>query len=221
LSYDLNNTRTRLFTIPIKYTESQVETASDEGNTVIYAIQFTGATSWDVPYVDIKRDDIQSRLTEYTKYSQILYSSSEEKQLYSGIVEQKKKDLQSIEDTRKQYIEWKAELNKLFFQRYSRFIQEGTWISEEYVDDEKYYADALSVMYNSCYPQVIYSINVLALSTLPEYEGFDFELGDKTNVIDEKFFGDNKIEVVITETSEMLDEPDKNSIKVQTFKNQF
>ena len=221
LGYDLNNTLTRLFSIPIKYTEQSLIKKPNEGGVGIYEVQLTGITNWDVPYVDIERDDVQRRLTEYTKYSQTLCSSTEEKQLYSGIVEQKKKDLQSIEETRKQYIEWKAELNKLFFKRYSRFIQEGTWISEEYVDDEKYYVDALSVMYNSCYPQVVYSINVLALSALPEYEGFDFELGDKTNVIDEKFFGNNKVEVIITETSERLDEPDKNSIRVQTFKNQF
>jgi hypothetical protein len=47
-------------------------------------------------------------------------------------------------------------LNKDFYSRYSRFIQEGTWISEEYFDDELYFSDAKSVMYNSCYPQVEY-----------------------------------------------------------------
>jgi hypothetical protein len=99
-------------------------------------------------------------------------------------------------------------LNQLFFKRYARFIQEGTWISEEYVDDEKYYADAQSVLYNSCYPQVAYTINVLELSQLPGYELFTFNLGDKTWAIDDEFFGDNhKEEVVITELSEMLDDP--------------
>jgi hypothetical protein len=49
-------------------------------------------------------------------------------------------------------LEYKETLNKEFFKHYSRFIQEGTWISEEYVDDDKYYVDAQSVLYNSCYP---------------------------------------------------------------------
>ena len=49
-------------------------------------------------------------------------------------------------------LEYKTELNRLFFKTYSRFIQEGTWISEEHMDDEKYYIDAQSVLYNSCYP---------------------------------------------------------------------
>jgi hypothetical protein len=108
----------------------------------------------------------------------------------------------------------------LFFKKYSRFILEGTWSSEEYVDDDKYYADAQSVLYNSCYPQVAYTINVLSLKGLEGYELIDFNLGDKTNVIDEQFFGeDYKEEVIVTELSEALDNPNKNTIKVQNFKN--
>jgi hypothetical protein len=57
---------------------------------------------------------------------------------------------------------------------------------------------------------------------VPGYELFSFELGDKTLAIDEQFFGPNyQEEVVITEISEALDDPTKNSIKVQNFKNQF
>jgi hypothetical protein len=113
-------------------------------------------------------------------------------------------------------------LNNLFYSRYSRFIQEGTWISEEYIDDDKYYNDALSVMYNSCYPQVAYSINVLSLSQLPGYEDFVFGLGDRTYVIDPEFFGDDyKEKVIIAEMSNRLDDPSQDTIRVQNFKNQF
>jgi hypothetical protein len=120
----------------------------------------------------------------------------------------------------KQYVLLKQLLNQKFYTQYSRFIQEGTWISEEYTDDEKYYIDALSTMYNSCYPQVAYQINVLELSKLPGYELFTFGLGDRTYVEDPDFFGTNYREkVVITELSENLDDPSKNSIKVQNFKN--
>jgi hypothetical protein len=66
-------------------------------------------------------------------------------------------------------------------------------------------------MYNSCYPQVAYTINVLELSQLPGYELFRFDLGDKTQVIDDEFFGEGyREEVIITELSEMLDEQSKN-----------
>jgi hypothetical protein len=116
----------------------------------------------------------------------------------------------------------KALLNKVFYQKYSRFIQEGTWIGEEYVDDDKYYADALSVIYNSCYPQVAYSINVATLSSLPGYEDLVFEVGEKTYVIDSEFFGDEgRAEVVVTEMTNVLDDPTADTIRVQNFKNQF
>lgn len=119
-------------------------------------------------------------------------------------------------------VENKNQLNKLFFSTYSRFIQEGTWINEEYVDDEKYYIDALSTMYNSCYPKVAYSIDVTEVSSLPGYEFFTYELGDETFVEDYDFFGSNlRVPVVLTEIAEHLDDESKNTIKVQNFKNQF
>jgi hypothetical protein len=60
------------------------------------------------------------------------------------------------------------------------------------------------------------------LSRLPGYELLQFNLGDTTYVIDEDFFGkDHKQEVIITEISETLDDPTKDSIKVQTYKTQF
>ena len=120
------------------------------------------------------------------------------------------------------FITSKRNLNQAFFSRYSRFIQEGTWIDEEYVDDEKYFIDAQSVMYNSCYPQVAYTINAMAVNLLPGYEQYDFNVGETTFVEDKEFFGtDERIEVNITETTEALDDPTKDQIKVQTFKNQF
>ena len=77
-------------------------------------------------------------------------------------------------------------------------------------------------MYNSCYPQVAYTINVVELSKLPGYKEFVYGLGDRTYVVDPEFFGERyKEQVVITEIVEDLDDPSKNQIKVQNFKNQF
>jgi hypothetical protein len=43
-------------------------------------------------------------------------------------------------------------LNKAFYTKYARFIQEGTWSSEDYWDDDLYYLDALQVSYTSSRP---------------------------------------------------------------------
>lgn len=172
--------------------------------------------------IDLSRNDVQKYLTEYTAYYEKRESSNTQKEALKISIANKEASIKAKENRRKDLLEYKKQLNYLFFKKYSRFIQEGTWISEEYVDDDKYFADSQSVLYNSCYPQVGYAINVIALSSLPGYEHFVYGLGDKTNVIDEEFFGPGyQEEVIITEIAENLDDPSKNTIKVQNFKNQF
>lgn len=122
----------------------------------------------------------------------------------------------------------KSKLNKAFYKKYARFIQEGTWIGEEYIDDEKYYLDAQSTLYNSCWPQVSYSITVANLENHEDYKGYTYDIGDQTYIQDPEFFGYEKDgitpyrkDVVISEKTEYIDNPQKDTIKVQTFKNQF
>jgi hypothetical protein len=46
------------------------------------------------------------------------------------------------------YLE-KESLNRRFYKKYSRFLQEGPWISEDYIDDNLYYLDAQSTLHTS------------------------------------------------------------------------
>ena len=121
----------------------------------------------------------------------------------------------------------KRRLNQLFYLLYSSYIQEGTWVDESYTDENLYYNDALSVSANSAKPQVSYSINVISLAGIPEYSDIDFRVGDQTFIEDVEFFGQDsdgnpyQEQITITETQENLDDPSKNSIKVQNYENQF
>ena len=124
----------------------------------------------------------------------------------------------------------KENLNSAFYKKYSRFLQEGSWISEDYIDDNLYYLDAESTLFTSAHPKITYTIDVLELSQLPGYENYTFSLGDKSFIEDTEFFGwvfknglqtPYKEEIVVTELILMLDEPDKNQIKVQNYKTQF
>ena len=168
------------------------------------------------------RDDVKRIVEDYINFqSEFDRYSKQEKALEDlvGAIQTayntQNKDLEEL-------LACKSELNKLFFQHYSRFILEGTWINEEYVSDEQYYADSLSVMQSSCYPQVAYTVDVIAIDSLPEYQNYSYKLGDTTTIIDEEFFGDSEpVNVIITEITTDLDNPDKNKIKVQNFKNQF
>lgn len=135
------------------------------------------------------------------------------------------KDIEAKE-TFEQYQKKKAAINAEFFRCFSRFIQEGTWKDEAYLNNDLYFIDARAALSNSSLPQVSYSFDVMDVSVLPGLEGFEFKKGDKTFVEDEEFFGTKdgvpyREEVIISETVQNLDEPDKNTVTVQNYKNQF
>lgn len=125
------------------------------------------------------------------------------------------------------------ELHQKFYNKYSNYIQEGSWTSEDYIDPNIYYYDALSVAYTSSCPQVQYDIAVTRVSELPEFKFRRFHVGDTTYVQDTDFFGyepylkNDKVRtpykeaVLISEISINFEEPDKDTITVQNYKTQF
>lgn len=136
-------------------------------------------------------------------------------------------DYNGIISANNEYISQKEILNKAFYSKFYRYIQEGTWNSEDYYDDELYYLDAVSTLYNSAMPKVSYNISVLELSQLDGYTDFTFKLGDKTFMEDPDLFGYDssgapiREEIILTEITYNLDSPEKNSIKVQNYVTSF
>ena len=139
-------------------------------------------------------------------------------------------------------LEEKNQIEKDFYAKYSRFIQEGTWESTNYIDNELYYMDALQVSNVSAQPKVSYTINVIEVSELEGLHNYDFNVGDRTYIEDTDFFGWTHYEassgdavftdtinvdtpvkenVVVSEVEWHLDEPDANTITVQNYKTQF
>lgn len=169
-----------------------------------------------------EQEEIAKTLVKYYEFDLEYKKNSAESTRLDNALKTIKSDYASLKTRADALLDHKAELNRLFFSHYSRFIQEGTWVDESYVDDEKYFSDAQSVLYNSCYPKAAYNIDVIEISMLPGYEDFTYDLGDKTYVEDKEFFGSGiRAEVVVTETVDDLDDPTKSKIKIQTFKNQF
>lgn len=145
-------------------------------------------------------------------------------------LQQQQKRQEEIEKLWKEVLKQKEELNYKFYQKYSKYIQEGSWISEDYMDDNLYYLDAESVLYTSAFPEVSYTIDVIELSQLEGYENYNFSVGDKTYIEDVEFFGYKTIdyvktpyqeEVIVSEASYNLDSPESNQIKIQNYKTQF
>ena len=146
--------------------------------------------------------------------------------------------VEGVEDEIEDLREQKNELINDFNNKYSRFIQEGTWNSTDYIDSELYYLDALQVSNTSAQPTVSYTINVVEVSELEGLEWYLFDAGDKTYVEDTEFFGWNQVnvgteeqpqyvltpareEVIVSEVEWHLDEPDQNVITVQNYKTRF
>lgn len=120
------------------------------------------------------------------------------------------------------------ELHEKFFKKYSRYIQEGTWQDDNYIDDNKYYLDAVEVAYTSSRPQLQYTIDVMRLSKLEEFSSKVFDVGDICYIQDRQFFGycadgitPYKLKITISEISSFFDQPEKDIIKVQNYKTQF
>ena len=135
-----------------------------------------------------------------------------------------------VEDEVKELQEQKDEITKEFNNKYSRFIQEGTWSSTDYIDSELYYLDALQVSNTSAEPTVSYTIDVVEISELEGFEWYLFDAGDKSYIEDTEFFGWTKIngiltpareEVIVSEVEWHLEEPDQNVITVQNYKTRF
>jgi predicted nucleic acid-binding Zn-ribbon protein len=47
-----------------------------------------------------------------------------------------------------------SDIHERFFKKYARYIQEGTWQDSNYIDDDKYYLDAVDIAYTSSRPQL-------------------------------------------------------------------
>ena len=206
----------------------QIKTAKGNLASLAGVQEYADATE----YIQQNADsiEIQSRMAALTslqnlavEYEQTLTSVEEAIATLDALIE-------TEEEAQKDIISNIKELEYKFYKKYSRFIQEGTWIDENYVDDNLYYLDAQSVAYTSAFPQVSYNISVLRLSSLEDFKNKIFGIGDIAYIEDTDFFGyvyiDNvktpyKEKVLIAEISSFFDEPDKDSFKIQNYKTQF
>ena len=155
--------------------------------------------------------------------------------MYKSLLEKINQSIQILtnatveyESRQKEIIDELTELNYQFYKKYSRYIQEGTWSSEDYYNDDLYYLDALQVAYTSSRPQISYDIKVIRLSGLEEFSFKVFGLGDICYIQDTDYFGylsdgftPYKEAIYISEITSYFDSPEKDTITVQNYKTQF
>lgn len=153
---------------------------------------------------------------------------------YENLVNDRRTEYKNKQEAFDVLTEKKEALNKKFYSKYSRFIQEGSWVSNDYVDDNLYYYDAQNVLSASTQPKVSYSLSVIDVSPLDGYEAYSYDIGDHTYVEDTEFFGwlsteeNGRIintpyreEVIVSEITDDLDSPENNKITIQNYKTNF
>lgn len=193
-------------------------------------------------YVADKMIEIDTLTEKIYNYDIILKDDitlfPDEKDRATGLaasLEEAKEEYKNLKDKLKEIKKKRELIEQALFERYGRFLQEGTWISEDYFDNELYYLEAVNVSNTSAFPQVSYTINVIDVSRIEGYENITFAVGDKSYIQDTEFFGwkivkdkDNidrktpyKEEVICSEVARVLDDGSQNTIKVQNYKNQF
>ena len=183
-------------------------------------------------FMDAHADDPWQELVDY--YNGLTYAE-QQATLYNGLVTSLEASTQAIitqlegtENVSGLYDEQEINRNNReeiigdFNKRYSRYVQEGTWQSDDYTDDTKYYLDAQAVAYTSARPKLTYNIQVIRLSALEDYKAKKFKLGDISWVEDEEFFmAHYREEVVVTQVVSHMDMPENDSITVQNYRTEF
>jgi hypothetical protein len=143
------------------------------------------------------------------------------------------KQLADCQKAIKDNVSKRKNLNDSFYTKYSRYIQEGTWTGDNYIEPNTYFFDAQKVIARNSRPQIEYNLDVVDVSVLidPEtqwdYSPYAFEVGDISSIIDTQYFGYDENgapraeKVVVSEVSYNLDSPEKNSIQIQNYSTQF
>ena len=180
----------------------------------------------------------QSDNTEALNYYTTLITTQHNLESYRSSLEQLERSVNNLstiikdaETENKERLVEKEKLEEAFYKKFSRFIQEGSWTSQDYIDENLYYLDARSIAYTSSRPKVSYNISVIRLSALDEYKGKKFNIGDISFIEDKEFFGyfngidgwktPYREKVLISEKTSYFDSPEKDSFVVQNYKTQF
>lgn len=143
------------------------------------------------------------------------------------------KQLADCQKAIKDNVSKRKNLNDSFYTKYSRYIQEGTWTGDNYIEPNTYFFDAQKVITRNSRPQIEYNLDVVDVSVLIDletqwdYSPYAFEVGDISSIIDTQYFGYDENgapraeKVVVSEVTYNLDSPEKNSIQIQNYSTQF
>ena len=208
-------------------TSAQEERAAVESDI----IKLSGTTSWEaaMEYAKSHLDDrkIQTLINDHTQIKNTIVLYSELEYGIETSIAQIQATIDELETEQDTIIDTLTEVDEAFQKKYARFIQEGTWSSEDYYNDDLYYLDAVQVAYQSSRPQITYNINVLRVSDTIDFSSKVFNLADIAYIQDTEYFGYKdkftpyKEKVFLSEITSYFDSPERDQLKVQNYLTQF
>lgn len=173
-------------------------------------------------------EKIQSLLNSRAQLKNSISENQAEKANINSSISTLKKRIKVITNRQNTLLNSIRQKHQKFNDKYGLYLLEGTWQDEDYVDDNKYYLDALNVAYTSSRPQLSYTINVMRLSSLEEYSSKVFRLGDICYMQDREFFGylkdkitPYKEKILVSKVSSFFDQPEKDILTIQNYKTRF
>lgn len=187
-----------------------------------------GSEAWvgsGVPENDIE-SSLRSVGVAQTQYNNLYATVKKEKQELSNITEEVNillEEYNNLLEQKNRKLEW-------FEKKYHRFILEGQWSGQDYIEPDTYYLDATRAMATSCMPKVSYSSTVIDLSNLcnpydPTDEGwgkdFIYDVGDTTYIKDEELFGNLEQKSMISEITVNIDTNKPDDITLTNFETRF
>jgi hypothetical protein len=228
LKMELNNLEAKQTSLTVQISSAQERVASMEADLAAEEWIPKDNGLYDVSYKvssPVDRENMEASIAKYT--DEITKKTAELKTVEDniGAIEEKYKENNNIIQTSQKE---KESLISDFEEIYRPYIKEGVWFDNSYIDNNTYYLDSLKVMQTSSRPKYNWSISVIDGSVATELEDYEFEVGDKTLLVDNEFFGVESnanqsftFEVLIAGIREGLDDATKNTIEVRNYLTSF
>lgn len=113
----------------------------------------------------------------------------------------------------------RSSLRKQFENDMQNFLKIGFNSDSNYVDSKKLYDDSVDLLEEMSMPKVSYSMNIIDLSDIPEYQLLQFDIGDIIGIVDERL--KLKTKGRITKITKYFDKPWNTKIEIANFYTPF
>lgn len=193
----------------------------------------SGTSSSGVQYdtlCGLSRNDIYSKFNNILMYQTNYLTIAKKREAIQESIQQNQELLDNLTAQYNKYMRRKTRATRVFEYKYARYINEGTWSADGYIDSDLYYADATRALSVSCMPRVEYSLSAMDLTKIANPldptdvnwgKSFIYDVGDSTYVRDYELFGDTEQRVMVAERKIYVDLDKSDDIELRNYETRF